>query len=41
MFGDVVDRVALHELAARYGDVMDDRNWAALADISRRTRFMT
>ena len=33
MFSNVGDRVALHELAARYGDVMDDRNWAALADI--------
>lgn len=27
------DRLDLHELAARYGDVIDDRNWDALGDI--------
>lgn len=27
------DRLALHELAGRYGDVIDDRDWAALASV--------
>ena len=27
------DRLALHELAARYGDIIDDRDWQALDEI--------
>lgn len=26
----IEDKIELHELAARYGDVIDDRDWAAL-----------
>ena len=29
----VGDRVALHELAARYGNVIDDRDWPRLAEV--------
>jgi ketosteroid isomerase-like protein len=29
----VEDRLALHELAGRYGDIIDDRDWPALATI--------
>lgn len=27
---DIADRVELHELPGRYGDAIDDRNWAGL-----------
>lgn len=27
---DLEDRLDLHELAARYGDIIDDRDWQAL-----------
>lgn len=30
---DITDRLELHELPGRYGDIIDDRNWAALAKI--------
>jgi hypothetical protein len=30
---DVTDRLLLHELPGRYGDVIDDRNWNGLDDI--------
>ena len=30
---DIADRVELHELPGRYGDAIDDRNWAGLATI--------
>jgi hypothetical protein len=30
---DLEDRLALHELPGRYGDFIDDRNWAALDQI--------
>ena len=26
----IEDKIALHELAGRYGDIIDDRNWSAL-----------
>jgi SnoaL-like domain len=30
---DITDRLELHELPGRYGDIIDDRNWPALATI--------
>jgi ketosteroid isomerase-like protein len=30
---DLADRIALHELAARYGDLIDARDWPGLATI--------
>lgn len=30
---DVADRLAIHELAARYGHVIDDRDWDGLATV--------
>jgi 3-phenylpropionate/cinnamic acid dioxygenase small subunit len=30
---DIADRLALHELPARYGDLIDDRDWDALGRI--------
>jgi len=30
---DIADRVELHELAGRYGDAIDDRNWEGLGRI--------
>jgi 3-phenylpropionate/cinnamic acid dioxygenase small subunit len=30
---DIADRIELHELPGRYGDAIDDRDWARLAEI--------
>jgi len=30
---DLADRVALHELPGRYGDLIDDRDWGGLSQI--------
>ena len=29
----LVDKIELHELAAKYGSIVDDRNWATLDQI--------
>lgn len=29
----IEDKMALHELAARYGDIIDDRDWPALGSV--------
>lgn len=33
MILSVGDKLELHQLAARYGDIIDDRNWPALDTI--------
>jgi hypothetical protein len=33
MFLSIEDKIELHELAGRYGDIIDDRNWPALDTI--------
>jgi SnoaL-like domain len=30
---DIADRIELHELPGRYGDAIDDRDWARLGEI--------
>ena len=30
---DIADRLALHELPGRYGDLIDDRDWTGLSQI--------
>ncbi|MEE4143987.1 MAG: nuclear transport factor 2 family protein [Halieaceae bacterium] len=32
----IEDKIELHELAARYGDIIDDRNWPALETVFTR-----
>ena len=35
----IEDKLELHELAGRYGDIIDDRNWSALDTVLPKMPF--